>query len=45
MNVSNVKIAAAGIVFAALAVATANNASGEEAKRDHQKYDCSDCII
>ena len=42
MNVSKVKIAAAGIAFAALAVATANTASAEEAKRVHQKYDCSD---
>ncbi|MGH6907773.1 MAG: hypothetical protein ACREDX_07935 [Aestuariivirga sp.] len=42
MNVSNVKRAAAGIAFAALAVATANSASAEEAKRDHRHYDCSD---
>ena len=42
MNVSKVKKAAAGIAFAALAVATANIASAEEAKRYHQQYDCSD---
>ena len=42
MNVSNVKRAAAVIAFAALAVATANTASAAEAKRDLQKYDCSD---
>ena len=42
MNVSKVKKAAAGIAFAALAVATANIGSAGEARRDYQRYDCSD---
>ena len=41
MNVSKMKRAAAGIAFTALAVATANSASADGAKRDHQLYACS----